>query len=153
MILTSLTDIRSYLGLHPLLGQAFDFLRNLRGDEPNGRIDLDGDRAFALLQSYTTKPIGQTSVEAHRRYLDVQCVLAGEEHLIWCPLGSLGQPSQVHDDQRDFALWPLPEAYTLCLLKPGLAAILHPDDAHAPGIAAGQPCGVNKVVIKLALEV
>lgn len=153
MILTSLQDSAAYHGIHPHLSRAVEFLRSLRGDEPCGRIDLHGDEAFALLQTYSTKPRdADTRLEAHRRYIDVQYVLRGSETLLWCPLHTLGSASQPHDETRDFALWMPSAPTTACLLQAGLMAVLHPWDAHAPGLQDDSGCQeVFKVVIKLAV--
>jgi len=36
-------------------------------------------------------------------------------------------------------------------LKAGQLAVLRPEDGHAPRIAAGSPCLVRKIVVKVAV--
>ena len=43
-------------------------------------------------------------------------------------------------------------AWTPLLLKEGELAVLWPEDAHAPRLAAGAPGTVFKVVVKVSLE-
>ena len=53
------------------LRQAVDFLR--RADVhalATGRHDVDGDRLFALVQEYATRPPSECAWEAHRQYAD-----------------------------------------------------------------------------------
>jgi biofilm protein TabA len=155
MILTTLQDANAHLGAHPMLGLALDFLRSLRGNESPGRIDLKGEQAFALLQTYGTKAWdADTKLEAHRRYTDLQFILRGRETLLWCPLHRLGQPCQPHDPQRDFALWKAAGSpSTPCKMNEGFIAVLGPCDAHAPALNWGETSEeVFKVVIKLECQ-
>ena len=46
-----------------------------------GKIPIQGDQVFALVQDNTTKPRAQGTWEAHRKYIDVQFVAAGVEEM------------------------------------------------------------------------
>jgi beta-galactosidase beta subunit len=60
-------------GLAQRFAKAFHFLQtaDLENAEP-GRVDIDGDQIFALIQEYNTKPLAQGFWEAHRKYIDIQ---------------------------------------------------------------------------------
>ena len=44
---------------------------------PEVRHELDGDRLFAIVQRYRTRLPQEARWEAHRKYVDVQCVVEG----------------------------------------------------------------------------
>ena len=73
MIVDRLANLDLYRGLAPRWVKALEFLRDSDLLSLSlGRHDLDGDRLFALVQDYETKPTEQCRWEAHRRYCDIQ---------------------------------------------------------------------------------
>lgn len=130
--------------------RAFAFLR--RPDLaalPDGKYEIDGDRVFALVQRYETAPAAEPRFEAHRAYIDVQYLAAGSEVIGWATLGGM-QVDEPYIDEKD-ACFGRAAAWTPLRLGPGELAVLYPEDAHAPRLAAGGPAPVLKVVIKVSL--
>src|SRR4051794_4404145 len=103
MIADTLTQHSRYASLAPRFAAAFAFLRHLLTDKPLGRHDIDGDECFALVQSYTTKPIAEAKFEAHRKYIDIQFIQSGQETLLWAPVAGLAE-TRAYDGEKDFAL-------------------------------------------------
>ncbi len=149
MIADTLAQAHRYIGLSPRFAAAFEFLKKLPANQPLGRVDLDGDNCFALVQSYKTKPLTEAKFEAHRKYIDIQLIQAGRESLLWCPLASLPDVVQPYDAQRDVALFATPSQVTPINLSAGEFTIFFPEDGHAPGIEYGGATEVRKVVIKV----
>lgn len=87
--------------------------------------------------------------EAHRRYVDLQCVLSGEEKI---GITQTGQ-SRITDylEERDF-LSLEGEATAWVTLKPGMALCLFPNDAHMAKIQAKGPAFVTKAVFKISIS-
>ena len=112
-----------------------------------GRIELDGNRVFALVQHYNTKPKEQGVWEAHRKYIDIQYVAEGRELMGYANLGHL--QAGEYDGEKDFLLLKGEGSYVL--MKPGTFVILMPEDAHIPQVAVDAPEPVKKVVIKVAI--
>jgi len=79
MIYDSLTNAALYRGLGPRFTLAFDFLAEFDPATPPGRISLDDDNVYALVQSYQTITAASRPFEAHRAYADIQFVAEGEE--------------------------------------------------------------------------
>lgn len=135
----------------PGLAEALAFLRrpDLAG-LPDGRYEIDGDRIFALVQRYETQA-GGARFEAHRAYADVQYLAGGSEAIAVAPLADLAV-SAVYDPEKDVCFGSVPEGRaSRLLLGPGELAVLFPEDAHAPRLAAGAPGPVIKVVVKVKL--
>lgn len=83
MILDTLENANLYTGVHPLFGQAFDFIRRALDENlPCGRYELAGDALYAMVQAY---PIDEENpnVEFHNRYIDIQYLAEGCEHMGW----------------------------------------------------------------------
>jgi YhcH/YjgK/YiaL family protein len=111
------------------------------------RIELDGDKVFAMIQHYETKPKEQGVWEAHRKYIDVQYVAEGQELMGYANLGHL--QAGEYDGEKDFVL--LKGEGSFVLMKSGTFVILTPQDAHIPGVAVDLPQPVKKVVVKVAV--
>jgi len=153
MIVTHLTNAREQMALTPGMRKALDFLNDASGKElPDGRVELDGNRVFALVQSYQTLPAGdEVLFEAHRDYIDVQYVARGREIMGWAPAEQLAS-RVAYDPANEAWLATLPaQVATFVRLEAGYIAVLHPADAHAPRLAAGAPAGVKKIVVKVAV--
>lgn len=135
-------------GLAQRIKAAFDYLQSadLENAAP-GKVEIDGDRVFALIQEYNTKPRAQGFWEAHRQYLDVQYVVKGLEHMGFANLEQL--TASAYQADKDFV--PLEGAGSFVLLPAGMFTIFMPQDGHMPGIAVNEPQPVKKVVVKVAI--
>jgi YhcH/YjgK/YiaL family protein len=87
MILDQLESLGCYRGISKSLDTAIDYL--LTADLKklaNGSHRVDGDRLLANVMTYETKRPGEGKFEAHRKYIDIQVVLEGEERCCCAPL-------------------------------------------------------------------
>ncbi len=117
---------------------------------PDGTYDL-GDGVRAIVQSYEAKQPETAHLEAHRRFIDLQYIAAGEEKIGYAPIERAGSPVAPFDETKDIVF--LDGAYETLTLRAGDFAIFLPSDAHAPGIRAGaEPMCVRKVVVKIPVE-
>jgi len=148
MVVSSLQQASRYAMLHPKFAEAFAFLaRPDLAALPTGKQVLDGERMFALIQDYQTKPRSEGVLEAHRRYIDIQFIVSGVEAIGYAPYAV--QPErEPFTPERDIGFYL--GTFTPCRLEAGMLAILWPEDAHAPGLQADDsPAMVRKVVIKV----
>jgi YhcH/YjgK/YiaL family protein len=150
MIVDRLANVAPIYHLPARLARALEYLRatDLRSIS-TGRHDIDGDRLFALVQDYTTKAPDDCVWEAHRRYVDVQCLANGDERMGYANLSQMRE-REPYDAARDVAFFePGREFVTI---RAGMFAIFGPEDVHSPGHHAdGLPRPVRKVVIKAAV--
>ena len=148
MIVDTLAQAFRYEPLHAGFKAAFDFLRDtdLRS-LADGRTEIDGDRLFALTQSYETKPVADGKLEAHRKYIDIQFIVSGEEYIGYAPLDD--QPeSTPFDVEKDIGFYH-GDADCFVKLSAGMFAIFFPHDAHLPGRYLAVSSQVKKVVLKV----
>jgi YhcH/YjgK/YiaL family protein len=117
-------------------------LKNL----PAGRYPIDGENIFALISEYKTKPESEGKLEAHRKYIDVQYVIDGEELMGYAPLN--GQEIlDPYKEENDIVFFTGDKSFTK--VSAGMFAVFFPEDVHMPGIASGKSSSVKKLVIKV----
>ena len=144
----SLANAGKYAELGPHFAKAIEFLK--RKDlmrMPNGRYELDGENAYAMVQEATLKPWGTGRPEVHHEYFDIQLPLSGEETI------GVGRFDPAipgdFDEEKDIGFYDVPvEPLTL---RPGAFAILFPEAcAHAPCCSEDAPgTTIRKIVIKV----
>lgn len=151
MILDRIDNWRLYAAADSLLGRGFRWLaEEFDPATPDGRIDLEGDDLFALVQGYETRTPENCRFEAHNVYTDIQYVYEGAEGMGWAPRGEL-TVTEPYSTERDVAFFATPENPTIALVRKGEFALFHPNDAHQPGLALPGIPTVRKVVIKVRL--
>ena len=149
MILSSLSQSSRYTALHPLFARAFDYIRDtdLFALAP-GRYNIAGDDLIAIVEQVPGKKKEMAKLEAHRRYIDIQLVLEGDETMGWKPLADCLNPVSDHSMEKDIRFFHDAPASWIAV-PPDHFCIFFPEDAHAPLVASGQ---VRKVIFKVAVD-
>ena len=148
MILDVLDNAACHFALHPEFAAAFDFLKAPGAAElPVGRHEIRGDRLFAIVGKDQGKGRDKARLEAHRKYIDIQYVVSGDEWIGWRDLKTCRESGLGYSAGKEI------EFYTAAPTKwfrfpPGSFAIFFPEDAHAPLAGEGP---VHKVVVKVAI--
>ena len=146
-----LSNEKLYRHLHPRFALSFDWLARFDPAAPDGRIELDGERVFALVQSYTTAPAEKNTFETHRERIDIQYIVRGTELMLCAPAGSL-QETTPYNPSRDAAFYADPDASTRIVCGPGSFVIFFPHDGHKGGCTWQTPDAIRKVVIKVRVS-
>lgn len=148
MIIDAATSHQRYSALHPLFERAFRFLAesDLRALAP-GRHAVDGDRLYLSIDHAQGRGREAARLEAHRRYIDIQYTIEGNEEIGWLPLAECGKPAAGFDETRDIAFFDR-RPTTWLAVPAGLFAIFYPDDAHAPLAGRGP---IRKAIMKVAI--
>ena len=148
MILDVGANCHGYKCLHPLFERGLRFLADtdLRALAP-GRHEVDGDRMYLSLEHTHGRGRDGARLEAHRRYIDVQYTMEGDEEIGWMPVGECGPPSVPYNEAKDvtfYAARPTSWFY----VPTGSFAIFFPSDAHAP---LGGRGAIKKAILKIAV--
>jgi YhcH/YjgK/YiaL family protein len=151
MICDTIKRIGEYKGLSKSLDDAIDFMlsADLDGLE-QGKTEIDGQRIFAAVSAYESKDPEKAQYEAHRRYIDIQIILSGEERIFYLPLDELSVQEE-YSAEKDALLFSR-DGGSAIDLKPGMFCLLFPQDAHKPGCRIGDVGTVKKAVIKVEVE-
>ena len=154
MIVDTLANRGHYRVLGPRIQAALDYLAATDFSQlAPGSYELDGKKLFAIINDYHTKPRETEPFEVHRRYLDVQYVVSGEEEFGYLPLGAQTPNRPYHEahDYAEFDYQSNSQAAAFIPLKAGMFAIFFPGDMHMPGTLA-KAVAVRKVVVKVLLD-
>jgi YhcH/YjgK/YiaL family protein len=150
MIKDKIENSELYLNAHPLFTKAFEWLKEFGATAPDGKVFIEGEDLVAIPQHYTTHPYTPDKYETHKRYIDIQVVLGGEE------LVYLGEPSQMtvnipFDVEKDIDFRTgFGEATTL---KAGEFMVIYPHEGHEPGVStAAGDTPVHKIIFKVAVS-
>ena len=88
MIIDTLSSVKKYYNLCPGMKEALDFLvEAARFGKADGKYELDGGKSYASIACEKSKGKGNSSLETHRKYIDVQFCFEGTDHIGWRPAG------------------------------------------------------------------
>ncbi len=145
MIFDTLDNVKNYEGL----GRIFTALKFLSETDFStmelGRYELDSDDIFYMVQEYTTDP-DKTVSEAHKKYIDIQFMVDGEEIIGIAPIS--GEKAEVEAKPENDIWFYECKTEPLTLFKNSFM-VLYPNDLHCPGVAVDKPVFCRKVVVKV----
>ena len=153
MVVTDLKHMAEQVKMTPEMQKALDFLKATEGKTlTDGTTPLDGEKVYAMVQTYDSVVHNDPArLEAHKKYIDVQYVAEGEEVIGWAQVSAMKETVS-YNSEKDYWLGTMAaKDMTPVVLKKGQAAILWPDDGHAPRLALGAPSHVVKIVVKVAV--
>ncbi len=133
--------------LHRALVHARDAARTVA----DGRTDIDGDRLYASVATYETGARVERRFEAHKKYIDIQVLLEGEE-VIDIALDTDLPVLEAYDEKRDVMFLKPPQHVASLVMTPGCFAVFYPHDVHRPGCHLQEQRRVRKIVMKVAVE-
>lgn len=114
-----------------------------------GKHIINGDELFLNICDSDLKTSSQARFEAHRKYIDIQVPLSGEESFGVMPVAQCRQQDGEFDTEKDIVFFNDPvAASTIFTAQPGQVVVFGPDDAHAPLIGEGR---VHKAIFKVKL--
>ena len=150
MIIDKIENAYLYKALSKRIEKAFEYIKatDLKNITP-GKYEIDGENIFALISEYKTKPDSEGKLEAHRKYLDVQYVISGEEQMGYVPLNDQ-QILEPYKEENDIVFYTGNKSFTK--VSEGMFAIFFPEDVHMPGITTGKISEVKKIVIKVRIN-
>lgn len=149
VILDSLEHAEAYFHMHPAFERAFAFLKQRALAElPPGRHEIDGDRLFCMINKGPGRSRAEAKLEAHRKYIDIQYVIAGTDEMGTKPTADCKLPDTGYDVENDIEFFrDEPESWMK--VRAGSFIVFFPEDAHAPLVSAGE---IHKAVLKVAVE-
>jgi len=150
MIFDQIQNAAKFKTLSKNLDIAFSYLMetNLEALTPGKHFILD-DKIYASVSEYNTKEKNEIDWEAHKKYIDIQSLLSGEEIIGHAQLNDMKLIKE-YDEGRDIAFFH--GSGNNITLKPGLFAVFFPYDAHKPGLIYLKSGLVKKLVIKVLSE-
>ena len=111
------------------------------------RIELTGG-AFALEQAYLPKARAEGFFESHRKFIDVQVVVAGEELMEVAEITRLMVATD-YNPERDLLKYADVADASVLRMQAGEVAVFFPEDGHMPSLQWRGPGLVRKTVVKV----
>jgi len=148
MILDRLDDFAQYAAAHRGFASALAFLhRPDLAELPDGRHEIDGDRAYAIVTRGEGKGHADVRLEGHRRYIDLQYVVAGCAEMGYKPSADCTPAASGFNEAEDLGFFT--DLPTRWLAVPaGHLAAFFPSDAHAP---LGGRGAIHRIIVKVAV--
>lgn len=152
MIYDKIENWQTYACLSEGIREGLAYLAQMSTETPVGVYEIS-PRARAIVSEYTTKPENEKGFEAHREYIDIQFLLAGEEQIACQPLEYL-QETSPYNPEKDIISYADGGALPAQNLPigHGYFAILFPQDGHKPCLSINAPTPVRKVVVKVKIQ-
>ena len=131
--------------------QAFHFLKSANLKElPLGKQELEGEHLFVTVAEYFGKPKTEALYESHKKYIDIQYVIEGEETIGLTTLDKV-IVKEPYNEEKDIAFYDFDGGEYL-KATPEKFFLFFPEDAHRPSITAGDSILVKKIVVKVLIE-
>jgi YhcH/YjgK/YiaL family protein len=148
MILDIIKNYKHYEKMSPLIAKALQIAAQTDFEKlQDGKYEVDGDKLFYIVQRYKTKSSAD-KIEAHRKYIDIQLMVKGEERIGYAPANGLKQAVE-YDGEKEVEFFQVPKNITFLNMTKGYFAIFCPSDAHMPGCQINELGDVIKVVFKV----
>ena len=152
MIVGKLVDLYRYKGISKNIDTAIDYIQN--NDLmalPKGKTIVDGDNVYINRDTYVARPLEECFFENHKKYIDIQIVLKGQEVIgythITNPDLKVTTPYNPHKDVTKYNYNP--KCAVFFTLEEGFA-LVYTEDAHLAKCKANDEI-VEKVVVKVKI--
>ena len=115
--------------------------------EPGEKVEVN-ENFFYTVQSYHTKQESECKLESHRKYIDIQMIVAGKERLDFADISRLSLQDE-YDEEKDIMIWKPPIRMSNVCLSEGEYIVLYPETAHRGAVSINKDEQVVKIVGKV----
>lgn len=103
MIYDNIANIDTYKGLSSNIYEGLKYLQQASPDIAPGTYQIN-PRVKAIVSEYETKVQNEVGYEAHRKNIDIQYLLKGEERVACLPIEKL-QETMPYSEEKDAAFY------------------------------------------------
>lgn len=131
------------------VNQAVEYLKGLQiSEEDYGKKVIVNDDFFFTVQHYTTKSEKDCGLESHKKYIDIQLMISGNEVMDICDTSRLSVKTE-YDEDKDIMFWNIPARMARTTLRADDCIVLYPENAHRGAVSLEGPEKVVKIVGKV----
>ena len=147
MIKDKLQNSYMYANLSQNLKKGFEWLKSTDLESiEDGKYYIDSEKVYANVQTYETKE--DALYEAHRKYIDIQYIVKGEEKIGVTDVSNCITTVN-YDIEKDIEFFKYDGVEEYLTLVSGQFLILFSHDAHKPSINNTKKEVVKKIVVKV----
>lgn len=129
---------------------ALDYLQHVNVSETDvGKKMFVNDSFYYSVLEYVTKSESEVKLESHRKYVDIQIIVKGEELMDIADISRLTIKDN-YNPKDDVMFWNIPERMARITLRAGDYIILYPENAHRGAIRISEG---NTEVLKIVGKV
>ncbi len=165
MIFDRLNNAKQYFSLNKKFKKAFEFLLNndlnslqdgkyiiepAKISQNNNKND-NCDEIYANVQTLTTKNKSLKNWEVHKKYIDIQYVIHGQECMEYGILEDFKDTVEKYDDEKDVEFLTSTNYFNSINVKAGNFVIFYPNDVHAPMLSVWEDKEIKKVIVKIKI--
>ena len=152
MICGNIKNTKDYSSINKNFVKAFEFLKNNNLKELSlGKHEIEGEKIFALVQEYITQNEEEKKWESHKKYIDIQLIVQGQEVMGYVPISYLNVEEDLRPEQ-DMIFYKETAKGSNIKFSNDEYAIFFPEDGHRPGCALDECSKIRKIVVKVACE-
>lgn len=149
MVFDSIEHAAQYSGLGAGIASALAYFASYDAStHATSVVDL-ADGVYVNRGVYKTAQNDGVQLEAHRAYVDVMFLAAGEEAFYCKPLAAVSSVTTPYNEQMEACLCPLDADCMKVRFPAGYFAIFFPQDAHCAGQLWDVPVDVKKLIAKV----
>ena len=145
MIICPWNELSRYASLIPGLEEAMKII-DAHDPKEYGTFPLPNGRFMAGI--HTSRSAEGCQAEAHRRFLDIQYVLTGQDVVGWAPISRLTPAGEFNVD-GDIGFFD--GEVEMIRIPAGYCYVVFPEDGHMPDCHIDEPNDFLKYVIKIEL--
>ena len=151
MIFDRLNNAKQYFKLNENLKKGFDFLLNTDLENlQEGKYEIEGNEIYANVQTLETKNKADKKWEVHRKDIDIQYVIKGEECMGYGILEDFKENLIPYDENKDVEFLN-GDKFNFINVKEGDFIVFYPNDVHAPMLCVDKKQNIKKVIVKIAI--
>lgn len=102
-----------------------------------------------MIQEGNTRHLGEGEFESHKKYIDIQCMLKGEELMEYANINDLTE-SVPYNEDSDAMFWK--GTGSVLEIPAGAFYVVFPEDGHKPCCHQIRQNYYKKMVIKIKIE-
>lgn len=140
--------------LYPkIIQKGLTYLRNTDFSKiADGKYKIDGESMVAIISEYSPDVRENRKAETHKKHIDIQYVVAGDEIMGFSRLTDGVETSEGYLLEKDATFYKSVENEIDIKVLQGMYAVFFPWDIHRPGCASQSSLKVRKVVLKLKVS-
>lgn len=130
--------------------KAFNFLKTSDLKKiKTGKYELEGNDMYVIVDEYITKNEENSDFEAHRRYIDIQYIIEGEEKI---GISKLENTKEItaYDNFKDI-IFLTAKQNDYRIASHERFFVFFPEDAHRPCVKTSDNIRIRKVVVKIRI--
>lgn len=132
---------------------AVQYFKQLTNPEKNiGNTIIVNEYFYYSVQSYLTRSENECRLESHRKNIDIQIIVSGNEDMDIVDTARLVQ-QYPYNEKDDVIIWKDPVRMARITLHTGSIIVLYPENAHKGAISDSNPVQVVKIVGKVSTAI